>query len=63
MITTVGKFKAAIWSPYPSACTIAVGQDEIRFTHRDLADLRHVVDRLMQEALLLDLPRDEVLPP
>ncbi len=48
---TAGKFTLEISEPYPMWITIATGNYVLRgFTHRDLVDLRHVVDRAIAEA-------------
>lgn len=55
----VGQFQVEVTSPYPCWITIKTDRGEIRFSHRDLADLQHaaasaklvVHERLGQQAL------------
>ena len=59
-----GPFKIDVWrGGYPVWCELYFGDNFCaKFTHRELADLRHVVDRAMAEARA-NLPegyRDEV---
>lgn len=47
----VGLFKAEVWEAYPVQITLSCdGQDNIRFSHKDLSDLRYLLSRVDVDA-------------
>lgn len=50
MKKTVGNFKGEVWDPYPCQCTISSQGTEIRFTHKDLADLTYLIKAMRKTA-------------
>jgi len=51
MIKTIGIFNIEVWNPYPCWCNVKVGEDEIRFSHKDLSDLEHAVKEMKKSAI------------
>lgn len=53
---TIGKFKYEVWEPYPCWCSLlfqGMGDAvEMRFDHKDIADLKHLVSQMEKEAKL-----------
>lgn len=61
-MSKAGEFEISVSEPYPCWCSLKYGEKEIRFSHRELSDLKYAVDKAMQEARL-KLPgrqKDEV---
>lgn len=62
MNKTVGIFEGVVNPAYPAKCEIWVGDYSIMFTHKSLADLKHLVSE-MEKAARKELPicyKDEI---
>lgn len=62
MRKTVGIFEVCVSTLYPIYITLSVGEESIKCTHRDLADLKHAVIEAEKAAKreLQEKYRDEV---
>ena len=47
---TVGEFHISTSGPYPVWCSLKHQDQEIRFSHSQLSDLRHCVDEMIRHA-------------
>ena len=53
MNKAIGEFTVAVSEPYPCWVRIQHGGAELRFSHRELADLEHLVREARREAARL----------
>ena len=52
-MSKAGNFEIYVGDPYPCWCSLTYQSKEIRFSHKELSDLKYAVEKAMQEARLL----------